>query len=235
MGNDEARYGWGSDFPTFRGTPARVIRGRLESFIRDASQGQIRAWDESIPPLQREVEEVLRVNEEAAAYGAILEYELPMESRRPDVILLAKGAVVLLELKGKTSPSQADIDQASAYARDLRCYHIECESRDVVPVVVPVRARGYLGDYGGVHVAGPDYVDQLVDDLKERSELPPLTRARFLAESAYRPLPTLVHAARELFQHESSHRGDWQNTWNESSCTPQVLSAMPAQAALYAG
>jgi len=178
-----------------------VIRGRLESFIRDASQGQIRAWDESIPPLQREVEEVLRVNEEAAAYGAILEYELPMESRRPDVILLAKGAVVLLELKGKTSPSQADIDQASAYARDLRCYHIECESRDVVPVVVPVRARGYLGNYGGVHVAGPDYVDQIVDDLKERSELPPLTRARFLAESAYRPLPTLVRAARELFQH----------------------------------
>jgi hypothetical protein len=30
--------------------------------------------------------------------------------------------VLVIELKGLT-PSQADIDQAAAYARDLRCYH----------------------------------------------------------------------------------------------------------------
>ena len=75
----DARYGWGSDFPTFSHTPARIIRGKLESFIRDAGEKQIRAWDDSIPPLQREIDEVLTVNEDAAAYSTILEYELPME------------------------------------------------------------------------------------------------------------------------------------------------------------
>jgi hypothetical protein len=197
---DEARYGWGSNFPTFSRTPARVIRGKLLDFIRDAGEKQIRAWDESIPPLQREVDEVLTVNESAAEYTTILEYELPMESRRTDVILLAGSAVVVLELKGKIVPSQADIDQAAAYARDLRCYHRECEGRPVVPVVVPTRARGYVEHRSGVHVAGPDAVDQLVEGLEHDSLLPVLTPTQFLAESAYRPLPTLVQAARELFQ-----------------------------------
>ena len=194
-----ARHGWHSDFPTFRDTAVQIIRGQLQSFIQDASREQIRAWDDSVPALQREVAEILEVDEFATEYTAILEYELPMESRRPDVILLSRGVVIVLELKGKTTPSQADLDQAAAYARDLRCYHRECADRPVMPVVVPMRATGYLGHEFGVHVVGPDAVDQLVLDLKERPADPPLTAAQFLAESAYRPLPTLVQAARELF------------------------------------
>lgn len=199
MSEEQARYGWGSSFPNFSRTPARVIRGRLEAFVRDAGERQVRAWDESIPPLQREVDEVLAVNEDAGIYSAILEYELPLESRRPDVILLAKSAVVILELKGKQMPSQADLDQASAYARDLRCYHRECECRPVVPIVVPTQAKGYVGTQFGVRISGPDAIDGLVDELEETPDLPPLTREQFLDESAYRPLPSLVKAARELF------------------------------------
>lgn len=196
----EARHGWHSDFPTFRGTAVQVIRGQLQSFIRDASKEQIRAWNDSIPPLQHEVDEILEADADAMHYTAILEYELPMESRRPDVILLSRGVVVVLELKGKTSPSQADLDQTAAYARDLRCYHCECANRPVMPIVVPMRAKGYVGHEFGVHIAGPDAVDQLILELQRQPDDPPLTASMFLAESAYRPLPTLVQAARELFQ-----------------------------------
>jgi len=176
---EQARYGWGSNFPVFSSTSARAIRGRLEEFIRDAGERQVRAWDESIPPLQREVKEVLSVNEEAAAYSTILEYELPLEYRRPDVVLLAKSAVVIIELKGKVYPSQADIDQASAYARDLRCYHRECACRPLVPIVVPTRAKGYLGNQAGVGIAGPDALDSLVEGLEETPDLPPLSWEQF--------------------------------------------------------
>jgi hypothetical protein len=37
-------------------------------------------------------------------------------SRRPDVILLIGGAVLVLEFKGKSRAELADLDQASAYA-----------------------------------------------------------------------------------------------------------------------
>src|SRR5262249_12839933 len=121
-----SRSGWESDFPTFRSAPPGRVREQLQEFITDASPEQIRAWADAIPPLQREVEEVLVKDRLAHHYSAILEYQLPMESRRPDVLLLIGAGVMVIELKGKTDGSQADIDQAEAYARDLRCYHREC-------------------------------------------------------------------------------------------------------------
>jgi hypothetical protein len=140
-----ARYGWESLLPKFEATSSRLVRDALQKYIPDASNEQVRAWDESIPKLQKEARELLGSDSNAKEYSTILEYELPMESRRPDVIVLANGAVLVLELKGKEFPSQADIDQSSAYARDLRCYHRECAERPVHPVVVPTRAKGYCG------------------------------------------------------------------------------------------
>lgn len=196
---ERARYGWESSFRRFENTPPNEIRSALQGFVRDASAEQVRAWDDSIPPLQREVREVLTAYSVAAPSSAVLEYELPMESRRPDVIFLVGRAVIVIELKGKQVASQADIDQAGTYARDLRCYHRECADRDVVPIVVPTRARGYVGERGGVHVAGPDAVDELTVRLGQPGGRVPLSADTFLAEEAYRPLPMLVRAARELF------------------------------------
>jgi len=200
MTDERARCGWESDFPAFHATPAARVRERLQSFVTDHSPEQVRAWNESVPPLQGEVAEVLRAHASARHYSAILEYELPMESRRPDVVLLVGAGVMVLELKGKLRPSQADLDQAAAYARDLRCYHRECHERPVVPVLVPTRARGYMGEEAGVHVAGPDALDALIGRLAQEEGRPGVDRARFLDEEAYCPLPTLVEAARELMR-----------------------------------
>jgi hypothetical protein len=196
---ERARYGWESDFPTFRETPPRYIRDSLHRLVPDASPEQIRAWDDSIPPLQSEVTEVLLADAAAKGYCTILEYELPMEFRRPDVIFLVNGGVLVIELKGKLSPSQADVDQAAAYARDLRCYHRECADKTVTPVLVPTGAKGYQRQEGDVHIVGPDGVDALVNELSTRSGAA-INAEKFLAEDAYRPLPTLVEAARQLFK-----------------------------------
>jgi len=199
VSESRANYGWESDFPSFRSAPPALIRERLSAFVVDASPEQIRAWRDSIPPLQRQVDEVLLRDLVAAQYSAILEYELPMESRRPDVLLLVGSGVLVLELKGKTHPSQADMDQVAAYARDLRNYHRECADRPVVPVIVPTRAHGYQQQIDGIHITGPDALDGLVAKITAESPGTPIDRGRFLADTAYRPLPTLVEAARELF------------------------------------
>src|SRR4029078_4439280 len=122
-------YGWASDFEVFRGAWPAPIRASLAAFVRDASVEQINAWDESIPPFQSEVGEAIARDPGAADFTTIWEYELPLEYRRTDVILLIGGAVAVLELKGKSAVMQADVDQVAAYARDLRAYHVECESR----------------------------------------------------------------------------------------------------------
>ena len=195
---DRARTGWESSFSEFREAQPKRIRERLVAFIRDASPEQIRSWDDSIPPLQAEVSKALIRDELARQYSAILEYELPMESRRPDVILLVGAGVMVVELKGKLYPTQADLDQASAYARDLRNYHRECDGREVTPVLVPTRAHGYQQFVDGVHVTGPDALDELIARITNAQREPVVERTAFLSEDAYRPLPTLVEAAREL-------------------------------------
>ncbi len=198
--SEDTRCGWNSKFPDFKSTPSKFIREKLSSYVKDASPAQVRAWYDSIPPLQSEVGEILRTDKAAPEYSTILEYSLPMESRRTDVIFLAKSSVVVLELKGKQRPSQADIDQAAAYVRDLRCYHRECSDRPVLALCVPMKARGYIGCQHDVHILGPDAVDEFVEGLPYDPKLYPVSPADFLAESAYRPLPTLVRAARELFE-----------------------------------
>ena len=51
----EAEHGWSSSFPAFHEASAPYIRSSLSAFLQDASIQQIRAWDDSIKPLQVEV------------------------------------------------------------------------------------------------------------------------------------------------------------------------------------
>lgn len=112
MSADHPRSGWDSSFPDFRSASPSAIRDRPRWFVREASPERERAWSDAIPPLQKEVDEVLVRDALARDYSAILEYELPLESRRPDVVLLVGDGVLVVEPKGKLESSQADIDQA---------------------------------------------------------------------------------------------------------------------------
>jgi len=128
---DLASRGWDPDFPDFAVVSRDAILTSLRQLVGDASEEQLRAWRDSIPSLQAEAGEVLAAYAQAKGYGAVLEYVLPLDARRPDCVFLIEVSVLVLELKGKTQPTQADIDQASAYARALRCFHRECAERPV--------------------------------------------------------------------------------------------------------
>ena len=215
---DASTAGWSSGFQRFRQTPAIVVRTSLERFVQEVSTSQLRAWDESIPKLQSEAGEVVDGDPRAIAYTAILEYQLPLEARRTDVIFLVAGAVVVLELKGKASPEQADLDQAAAYARDLRAYHRECQNCPVHAVLVPMRANNAPELLDGVWMTGPRHLDALVRDLATSASGPSPNAEQFLAPDAYRPLPTLVQAARELF-----HSGDVREVWRARAATEPAV------------
>ena len=160
MGTDEViPHGWASDFEDFRGALPANIRASLASFVRDASRNRSVRGDALIPPFQREVGEAIEHDPDAADYSTIWEYELPLEYRRSDVIFLIGGAVAVLELKGKSTVAQADVDQVAAYARDLRAYHLECETRPVLLVLVLMKASGDFGEQAGVRIVGPDVID----------------------------------------------------------------------------
>jgi DUF2075 family protein len=202
---EKAAHGWESLLPDFTVADRKLVLDKLLALVPDAGEGQRRAWRDAIPLLQQEGRELLAAEGAGPLYGTILEYVMPMEARRPDFLVLADGAVVVVELKGKAQASRADIDQVAAYARDLRCYHRDCADQPVQPLLVPTRMQGRYLDPSGVIVCGPDALDAEIRDLPRR-RLPPTPVDRFLDESAYRPLPTLVAAARELLRSGSVRR-----------------------------
>lgn len=193
-----AGYGWTSDVPAFTRTEPRVIRARLHEFVDDASPEQLRAWDASIPWLQRECRELEARDGYTCEYTAILEYELPRDFRRPDVIVLQRGCVVVLELKGARYPSRAALDQAWGYARDLAAYHSACAGRAVHPVLVTSAGPEEPTIIEGIHHVCPQGLDALLFRLNE-TDATAVTPEEFLSANAYSPLPTIVKAARELF------------------------------------
>ena len=197
-----ARRGWDSTFPTFGNAPRSKILSQLRRAYPESSPQEVDSWRRNVPELQREVSEVVRVQTDAADFTAVMEYELPMESRRADVVLLVGAAVVVLELKGKVAPSDADIDQAHAYARDLSCYHRDCHSRPVHAVLVPTRMAGHARNERGVTICPPALLDGLIAEVSDVATPDPLVADRFLESDAYRPMPSLVRAARDLFRHK---------------------------------
>lgn len=175
----------------------------LSRAIPGNSESQIQAWKSEIEVLQREGSEFLR--EVAPAYGVpyLLEYELPKEAgRRPDVLLLLPGRILVLEFKEYGMVRRSDLDQVAAYARDLAGYHSACANLTVDPVLVLCGSGAKRQSFDGVGVVP---AGMLAGYLSEKSasvegEVPDL--AEFI-DGEYGPLPTLVHAARMLFQEEA--------------------------------
>lgn len=192
------RFGWQSSLETFTSTAPRVIRKSLQDFLTDANAEQVRAWDQCIPWLQRECVELTARDAASAKYVALLEYELPRDLRRPDVIVLERGGVVVLEVKGHLHPSQAFMDQVFGYARDLQAYHSACASTTVTAVLVTRGGPKNPERVNGVFVTAPESVDALLEQLSS-TNAPAVSIQDFLVEDAYAPLPSIVRAARELF------------------------------------
>lgn len=106
-------------------------------FLPDAVSAQLRAWDQGVTILQSEAVTIFRLRPSAHQDGTVREYILPRAGRRrPDVVILQDGRVVVVEFKETNRLRRADLDRATAYARDLRSYHSACEGQEVTPVLV---------------------------------------------------------------------------------------------------
>lgn len=171
-----------------------------DEYILSLGASQVHAWKDCFANLQKYLQ---FIDENYKEFSLIFEYALPYESgRRPDVILLSKEQVIILEFKMKDSFLQEDIDQVAAYARDIREYHFESRDREVIPVLVLTHTKGKkpFELKNGVYTVSVDCILELLENVVGRS----VTACDLEAwmNSKYEPLPTIVDAARRLMKHE---------------------------------
>ncbi len=216
-----SQCGWGSDFITFQRSKLSDVLECLIAFVNETSPSEKDSWRSTVPHLQKEVREIVQADSSSGSYTAILEYQLPLEARRVDALFLLHDVIAVIELKGKTRPSEADIDQVHAYARDLRCYHRTCQDRRVMPILVPTRMRGYSYEQRQVTICSPDKLDEYIERVDTRTQAAPLDLVHFFSGDAYRPLPSLIQAARALFNERKVPKL-WQSLSNTDDAVDRI-------------
>jgi hypothetical protein len=90
------------------------------------------------------------------------------------------------------------LDQTYGYARDLSEYHSKTHGIDVVPILVPTRLEKVIDEQDGVKIVSPDRLSAVLSEFDGEK---PISYSDWL-EGDYAPLPTLIQAARMIFQNE---------------------------------
>jgi DUF2075 family protein len=159
------------------------------------SKEQIYAWDDSYDKSMPFFKACSKYN-----CDIIFEYLMPREGgRRPDVLLLSGNCLFVLEYKMKERFTQADLDQVSAYARDLKHYHSTSHDLEVIPILVPTKANGKCRIYNDIYACTPDKLEELI--LPSLSYSREIDLEQWLA-GEYVPLPSLVSAAQTIYNNE---------------------------------
>ena len=176
----------------------------------ELSKGQIIAWEDSYNVMKN-----LSLNPKI---NIIFEYVLPYEGgRRPDIILLSKERVIVLEFKMKDMIKEEDLDQVSAYERDLREYHYQTRGKEVTPILVLTRTKNLNKEIDGIKCVSEDLLQNVLDDIYTEN-INPEPLATWI-NSKYEPLPTIVEAARHIMENEELPNIRKAN----STCIPETL------------
>jgi len=144
----------------------------------------------------------------------IFEYEIPRLGKRIDVVLLLRGIIFCLEFKvGKEVDSQADIEQVMDYALDLKNFHKFSHDRKIVPILVPTKSKSYTtkfqpsvydDDIYNPMISGEDHLQELISNVivYEGATKDACPIENWII-SPYAPTPTIIEAARSLYENHS--------------------------------
>ena len=184
-------------------------------------EAQVRAWKDCFDVLMEQLPAIAKANPN---FDIVFEYCLPYESgRRPDVLLVSKEQVIVLEFKQNFRVIHADIDQTAAYARDIHEYHYESRDSKISAVLVLTHADDLVADTDyttGVMVTPRDTLAATIMGVLEEQN----TRVDIeqWLNSKYEPLPTIVEAAKLFVKQEELPNIRRVN----STCIPQAIECL---------
>ena len=144
----------------------------------------------------------------------IFEYEIPRLGKRIDVVLLLRGIIFCLEFKvGQKDALQADVEQVMDYALDLKNFHRFSHDRVIVPILIPTKRETstteiqlsvYDDQIYNPLIAGAEHLREIINNVLEHAKTVADTGTidNWII-SPYTPTPTIIEAARALYENHS--------------------------------
>ena len=166
-------------------------------------QSQLQAWQWQIQLLKGHL-----ANREGTVY---FEYSIPRMGRRIDVALLMGGVIFVLEFKiGEKFHTSQALDQVWDYALDLKNFHTTSHDKPIVPLLIPSEAGvspfELTETYGdGVYRpirTSPASLPMVLDTALTTITGPDIDPDVWDA-GRYQPTPTIIEAARVLYNTHS--------------------------------
>ena len=189
--------------------PLAVLGALHNNFHGDALTTTDEAWMGEIEVMQQVLEPW---KEEQGQI--VFEYDIPRLGKRIDVVLLLRGMIFCLEFKvGKKEEFQAGIEQVMDYALDLKNFHLFSHDRKIVPILIPTKYKEYTtvfqpsvynDDIYNPMITGEEHLQELIAMVLEHAGA---KREDGVIDnwliSPYAPTPTIIEAARTLYENHS--------------------------------
>ena len=167
----------------------------------DLATTQKEAWGQQIAFLQEHL---------AGQTGTLyLEFNIPRMGTRADVVLLIGPVVFVVEFKvGESCFDRTAVDQVWDYALDLKNFHEASHQVSIVPLLVATEAKessplNLVSDVDNVFrpvQVHPSGFRNVIESALAQISGEKIEQDTW-AQSAYKPTPTIVEAARALYAH----------------------------------
>lgn len=142
----------------------------------------------------------------------VFEYDIPRLGKRIDVVLLIKGIIFCLEFKvGESILLEENIDQVLDYALDLRNFHKFSQEKIIVPILVPtnytskttdIRISAYDDRIINPIICGENNLSEIINNILVSYPNESKIDDNWV-NSPYSPTPTIIEAARALYNNHS--------------------------------
>ncbi|MGE8056265.1 DNA/RNA helicase domain-containing protein [Bacillus mycoides] len=201
-------YGWAGTIEQFKQLDVQFFVKQLLDHVYKTNTNdpkiasQKRAWIDSFNNLQDLFNRFSNLDA-----SLIFEYEiLRGGGRRPDVLLLINGYLIILECKSYNNVSPSEYIQTSLYMRDLEHYHsaIQQSNMQVIGVLLLTNYEGerwvFQKDYQ-VTISTVDGLESILKRILNKTEAPTLTLEKII-NGVYQPSLSMLEAARSILNNE---------------------------------
>ena len=137
----------------------------------------------------------------------IFEYSIPRMGKRIDVVLLLNGLVFALEFKvGAKNYDRVAMVQVLDYALDLKNFHASSWNKTIIPILIATEAPDYEPNHSKysdgvweVTKSNRHTLEQHLASFYSKMCFPEIVPDEW-CDSSYRPTPTIIEAARALYE-----------------------------------
>ncbi len=197
-----------SDFAEFMRLDSDSILGHLCSNYHGSALTTTReAWESEIEILK---DLVSNLNEENGQI--IFEYDIPRLGKRIDAVILYKGIVFFFFFKvGQSIVLETDIDQVLDYALDLKNFHKLSSNKVIASILIVTKCNTCTTDIND-SVYDDRVINPLITGENNILNVFRLVMNKYPNEtpiddkwviSPYAPTPTIVEAAKKLYENHS--------------------------------